>query len=168
MSGSEATSPSLEAEAVAEARDQRRRRAVDDPEAEEDQDRDHGQHHRHVAEHVVPHLVPHHEEHLRRLELGEQGVPEHDPLGVQEAGHVGVHGVRVDALGDLVDAAALDARPIGEREDLGLQRPVLHRPELVEQRVDPDRGDDHHQDHERHREQPGVDPPAPRAFFSSR
>ena len=51
-----------------------------------------------MAQHVVAHLVGHHDQELGLVELGDQGVPEDDPLGVEHAGHVGVDGLGVDAL----------------------------------------------------------------------
>ena len=38
----------------------------------------------------------------------------------------------------------------GQVEDLPFERRVLHRPVVVEQRVDPDRGDQRHEREERH------------------
>ena len=116
-----------------------------------------------VAEHVMPHLVAHHEEELALLEPPDDRVPQHDALRGEKAGDVGIDLVRVDALLDLVDARALDARALREHVDRGFEPRVLHRTELVEQRRDPDRIDDEDHEDEGQRERRRIEPPAPRA-----
>src|SRR5262249_39777498 len=63
------------------------------------------------------------------------------------------------------NAAALDAGPLGQRQNLRLKLLVLHRPEFVEERVDPDRRDQDRQNEEGNRQQPGVKPPSARTLF---
>jgi hypothetical protein len=116
-----------------------------------------------VAQNVVPHLVPHDEDHFVRGEPVHQRVPQHDPLGGSETGHVGVDLPRVLALGHLVHSAALDAGPLGQRDDPGLERAVPHRSEAVEQRVDPDRRHHQRQRRERNGRDTGPEPPPVRA-----
>ena len=71
----------------------------------------------------MAHLVRHDEEDLVGVELGENGVPEDDALGVEETGDVGVDRLGVDALVDLEDTTALDSGTLGEGEDLRLELP---------------------------------------------
>ena len=66
-------------------------------------------------------------------------------------------------LSDLEDARALDAGPPRGFQYRGLDRLVLHRAELVEERRDPQRHDDQGQQIERQRQQAGPQPPALRA-----
>ena len=61
---------------------------------------------------------------------------------------------------DLEDAAALDAGPIGQGEDPRLEGLVLHRPEAVEERGNPDRRDQIADDDERDQGEGAVEPPA--------
>ena len=58
----------------------------------------------------MAHLVAHDEENFVVAIAIEQCVPEHDPLGAPEPGHIRVHSLRIFALGNFEDAARLDAR----------------------------------------------------------
>ena len=75
-----------------------------------------------------------------RREVLQQGVVEHDALGVADAGHVGVGGGRAARGVDLVDLADVDAgraRPARARRSACCA--LRQRRELVEQRVEHDR-----------------------------
>ena len=73
----------VEAETIGIPSNQPASQPIDQEEPDErhhrrQQDRSH-----HVAQHVMAHLVAHHDEQLVLVELGDQGVPEDDPLGVR-------------------------------------------------------------------------------------
>ena len=68
-----------------------------------------------MAQHIVAHLVPHHHQQLGLVELGDHGIPEYDPLGIEHTRHVGVDGLGVGALVDLEYPASLDARLLRQR-----------------------------------------------------
>ncbi len=150
----------LEADPRAVPGDDGAGREVNAKERQQNHDGEHRDELPHVAEHVVAHLVAHDEEQLRLVQALDDRVPQHDPLRGAEAGDVRVQRVGVGALVHLVDAAACNPRAIGQLQDARLERLVLHRAERVEQRIDPDRLDDDHEQQERHRRQSGVEPPA--------
>src|SRR6266540_3679905 len=151
-----------ETEPRAEPREQEPRRAVRAVEPEQRQRRRHQDVDPHVAHHVVPELVPDDESCLRRRQPCEQRVPQHDALAVADPCDVRVDLLRVGALVDLEHARALDPRLRRHRQHLALERLVLHRPELVEQRRDEDRGHQQHQREERQRQHSRPQPPPPR------
>src|SRR5215510_9062024 len=138
---------------------------VDGVERDDDQQREEGDGLPVVAQNVMSHLVPHHEEQFVFVEFRDGRVPQNYALGDAEAGDVGVEGFGILALRDLVNAAAFDAGPRGQRQNLRLKFLVLHRPEFVEERLDPDRRDQDLQNDERYRQQPGVKPPPARTLF---
>jgi len=57
-------------------------------------------------------------------------------------------------------AAPLEAGARGGLEQITLERRVLHRAEMVEQRIDPDRRDDEKQRGQRQRGKSGPEPPS--------
>src|SRR5882672_584073 len=121
-----------------------------------------------VAQGVMSHLVPHHEEQFVLVEFRDGRVPQDYALGGAEAGDVGVESFRIFALRDLVNAAAFDACPLGKLKNLRLKLLVLHRPEFVEERIDPDRRNQDRENEERNRQQPGVKPPSARTLFEQK
>src|SRR5712692_818628 len=118
-----------------------------------------------MTEYVVAHFMPHDEEHFPVVELGKQSIPENNPLGAADAGHVGIDRLGVLAFLDFVNPAALDAGPAGQRENFSLQVLVLHVTEFVEERIDPDRRDQDDEEQERHGQDTRVEPPAPGTFL---
>src|SRR5262245_61223744 len=88
---------------------------------------------------VMPHLMPHHEEQFVIVEFRDDRVPQNYTLGGAEAVDVGVERLCIFALRDFIDATAFDAGALGELKNLPLKLLVLHRPEFVEERIDPDR-----------------------------
>ena len=113
--------------------------------------------------HVMARFVPHHRQQLAPIEFGDKGVPQHNALRPHETGHVRIDRLRVGAFVHFVNPAALDARALCQRENLGLERLVLQRAEMVEQRIDPEGRDEHHQDRGRRGGDPGIEPPPARA-----
>jgi hypothetical protein len=152
--------------------DAQRRAALDDPprdpiheeDAGRDRERHEGDEVPDVVQDVVPHLVPHDEADLPRREAFQDGVVQDDPLGAQEAGHVGVVVLGLPAGVDLVHLVGRDPLGVGQVQDLLPQPGVLERLGFVEQRVDEDRGDRHHEDQEQDAERrPRHPPTAPQA-----
>src|SRR5262245_7446488 len=117
---------------------------------------------------VMSHLVPHHEEQFVFVEFRDDRVPKDYALGGAEAGDVGVESFRIFALRDFIDATAFDAGPLGEPKNLRLELLVIHRPEFIEERIDPDRLDQDRQKEEGDRKQPGLKPPPARALFEQK
>src|SRR5262245_52088564 len=109
-----------------------------------------------MPQHVMPHLVPHHEEQFVIVKFRDDRVPQNYTLGGAEAADVGVESFRVLALRDLIYATPFDAGALGELKNLPLKLLVLHRPEFVEERIDPDRLDQDRQGEEGNRQQPGI------------
>src|SRR5262245_4100212 len=138
---------------------------VNGVERDDEQQREEGDGLPDVAQDVMSHLVPHHEEQFVIVEFRDCRVPQNYALGDAEAGDVGVEGFGILALRDLVNAAAFDAGPRGQRQNPRLKFLVLHRPEFVEERLDPDRRDQDLQNDERYRQQPGVKPPPSLTLF---
>ena len=83
-------------------------------------------------------------------------------LLLPKTGHVGVHGVGVDAHVHLEDPAALDAGLVRQGQDAGLELLVMHRAEVMEQGGHPDRLDQHDEEHHGQRKDRRVKPPPPR------
>ena len=44
----------------------------------------------------MPHFMPHDEEDFIAAQLAQNGIPEHDALGLAKAGHIGVQGFGVE------------------------------------------------------------------------
>ena len=139
------------------------RGAVDRPEPGEHQRRRQRDPQGHVPERVMADLVAHDHQHLAVLQPVHEGVPQHDAVGAGEAGDVGVDALGVDALLHLEHSLGRHAGALGERQDACLQALVAHRPEAVEQRLDPDRADQHDEAEKRRRGEPAPQPPAARA-----
>src|SRR5262249_53446672 len=118
-----------------------------------------------VSQDVMAHLVPHHEEQFVLVEFRDGRVPQDYAFGGAEAGDIGVESFRIFALRNLVNAAAFDSGPLGELKNLRLKLLVLHRPEFVEERLDPDRRDQDRENEEGNRQQPGVKPPPAWTLF---
>ena len=72
----------------------------------------------------MSHLVAHDEQQLAIVHARDDGVPQDDPLGLPDARDIRIQRFGVDALVDLENAAALDARAVRQREDSRLQRLV--------------------------------------------
>src|SRR5215831_17091502 len=101
----------------------------------------------------MPHLMPHHVKQFVLIEFCDGRVPQDDALGGAEAGDVGVERFCVLTLCDLVNSPALDARALSQLKNFCLKLLVLHRPEFVEERIDPDRLNKDYQNEERNRQQ---------------
>ncbi|MCY1531414.1 hypothetical protein D9M68_666380 [compost metagenome] len=93
------------------------------------------------------------------VELAQQRVVEHHALAGAEAGEVGI-GVRAArAAVHHEQALGREAAALHERRDARLERRVVQRLELVEQRRDEGRVDQHQQQVEAHPRAPGPEPP---------
>ena len=110
---------------------------------------------------VVAQLVGQHRLDLGRLQLGQQGVEEDDPLAGAEAGEVGVAVGRALRAVHHEEARQAEAAAGQQGLDAGLQGAVGQGLELVEQRRDEGGVDQHHQQVEAQPEGPHVGPPQP-------
>src|SRR5262245_34664407 len=117
--------------------DQPTRRAMNEIECGHDQGGVKQDRFQDMTQYVLSHLVSHDKEQFRLIKLGDNRIPEDDPSGLPEPGDIGINSVRILTLVYLIDAAALDPGAIGQSQNCCLELLVLHRPEFIEERLNP-------------------------------
>src|SRR5579859_2320801 len=109
----------------------------------------------------MSHLMTHDHEQLVWRELLDDCIPQHDALSVADTGGISVKLVGIHTLVHFIDVGTLYAGAVRQVQYLDLQRLVLHRPEMVEERLDPDGFDERDEHDDGQASEPSVEPPPP-------